>query len=1111
MTTSIPRKKLVFGLLAMLSAGLALADDEIVLAVSEGTVSLADALTAAGSSLSAVNGGADAAKTIRKTGAGTLSFTTKLPNWTGDLYVDGGVAWVSGLDTAVGNADAGEVYVANRATIVIDAAITSVDSSGPKRPIHVQGTGATGEKGAIRSRIGTSGNYLRACLPFKLVLDGDATWAFDCPSSGTSPVFDGDRVIDMQGHTLTLTNDGTTDKKANIVYFDSGMAAPLNPHAMVVSGLGVSLRGVDFGGDENCTFTIKDGSYLSFATDRSPKGFKWKLVVDETADACALRPAKYAGTAYNTWYGPVELDRDLSMGNDVALGTTVDFTFFGKVTGTHSVYGGADYSATPGDQTYRIGFGADGNDFSGGLWLTNATLAIRSRQALGDITGGISLVNSSVQGIDTNLSAVLQGTAERLELPSMTVEAKQAADVVAVAPSEYSPFAFLKNTGTLTKTGDGSLEVSASVTGGTLDIRKGTVKFVNPTPEQRMASIRGLVAGYVDKTDGSLGYTGGIDKAPYTGFHTNEIVKVPDIFNPSDSATIVGPARVYKSYSGYIWNHGDEPVSYTFACAIHCYYELKIGDTSVKNPALKALANGGNDGTVTTVTLPPGPTPFSFRYGAQYNSSPNCYAVATNNLSANWPTDWFLVYDPQGRGSHDPADYQVISNDFAQPLFTCMLPEDAAKIDLSSSFDVIRGEPGTTLDLDGQTVDVGAVEGDFEVVNGTLNFTSTGTVSRIDFGAVSSRLAGRRRLREKSAGLWYGSYKPAGSSESSKYFGNLLEDANFNYLMSNEVASVLEPFCHVTDWPPAGSEYAAQWKATVPYWADDANRYKTWSGFVWNDSPTQETWTVVHSMNSYGELYIGETRLYQNSCVDGRTGGLQAGTNGVPPNTYTKINGKTAQMTLRPGPNRFSLRYYNRWNSCSLWVGNVATNLNDTPFTYWVEGNGLMFDRKGRGSTDMRDFERFEDFGTGTLLTRDDAIGTLTVTAATADGAIVDVDGMETHVTGLTGYLSASNGTILVTDTWTLTKAQIESDDAVATGVDFAEGVTFRISDDAKLTRKSAGGYYVLARAADFTAVPTLDPAYPDAARWSVQKVAVEGGHELRLVRLERGLKVIVR
>lgn len=294
MTNAIPRKKLVFGLLAMLSAGLVLAEDEIVLPVSEGTVSLSDALADVGSSLTALNGGADAAKTIRKTGAGTLTFTTKLPNWTGDLHVDGGVAWVSGLATAVGKADAGEVYVANGATIVIDAAIASVDSSGPKRPIHVQGTGAKGEKGAIRSRIGTSGNFLRACLPFHLVLDGDATWAFDCPSSGTSPVFDGEKVIDMQDHTLTLTNDGTTDKKADIAYFDSGMAAPLNPHAMIVSGLSVGLRGVDFGGDENCTFTLKDGSFIDYVGGRNPCGFKWKLVVDETAAAFALQPASYA-------------------------------------------------------------------------------------------------------------------------------------------------------------------------------------------------------------------------------------------------------------------------------------------------------------------------------------------------------------------------------------------------------------------------------------------------------------------------------------------------------------------------------------------------------------------------------------------------------------------------------------------------------------------------------------------------------------------------------------------------------------------------------------------------------------------------------------------------
>lgn len=1111
MTNAIPRKKLVFGLLAMLSAGLVLADeDEIVLAVSEGTVSLADALLSAGSSLTALNGGADAAKTIRKTGAGTLTFTTKLPNWTGDLHVDGGVAWVSGLDTAVGNAESGEVYVADRATIVIDAAIASVESSGPKRPIHVQGTGATGEKGAIRSRIGTSVNYLRACLPFKLVLDGDATWAFDCPSSGTSPVFDGDRVIDMQGHTLTLTNDGTTDKKANIVYFDSGMAAPLNPHAMIVTGLSVGLRGVDFGGDENCTFTIKDGSFIDFVGGRSPRGFKWKLVVDETADANALQPASYAGTAYNNWYGPVQLDRDLSMVNSVAVGTSVDFTFFGKVSGAHSIYGGASVSQKTGDRTYRIGFGADGNDFSGGLYLTNATLAVRSKRTLNSVSGGISLVNSSVQAGDTNLVGILNGAAERFELPSMTIDPSRSAnDVATIGAVPGCAFAFLRNTGTLTKTGVGSLEISASMAGGTLDIKSGTVKLVNPTPERRLEAIRGLVAGYVDKSDGKAGYTQGIDRAPYTGFLTNEVVKVPDVFNPSDSGTIVGPARAYKSYSGYIWNHGDAPVDYTFACAIHCYYELKIGDTSVKNPALKALKDGGNDGTVTTVTLPPGPTPFSFRYGAQYSTEPNRDAVATNNLSSNWPKDWFLVYDPQGRGSHDPADYQVISNDFAQPLFTCMLPEDAAKIDLSSSFDVIRGEPGTTLDLDGGMLSAGAVEGPLNVINGTLLLPSTGAVDRVSLGDATWKLTGRARV----PGLYTGDVKMESPFYSADFFGTKPE---YTYALSNRIVRLPEMCYSSIEYPVFDTnryEYGSTEAKNAasqpdPLFTRYQQFYSPLSGYLWNNSPTAETWTVIFTGNFCMRLKIGDNAELDAKLIDPRNEGKGDGANGRPPDYRAK--GTIGTVVVQPGANPFFLRVFNRWVNYSCWVGNTMTfDAEGNPFANWRSDYGLVFDRQGRGTTDGANYEKFVEPGDGSLFTLSDV--TLSVGDMSCDGAAVDVCRIPVSVADLTGYLSASNGTILVTDAWTLTKEQVESDDAVATGVDFAEGVTFKIADNAKLTRKSAGGYYVLARAADFTGVPTLDPAYPDAARWSVQKVAVEGGYELRLVRLERGLKVIVR
>lgn len=1105
MTSAILRKKLVFGLLTILSASLVLAEDEIVLAVSEGTVSLSDALSSAGSSLTALNGGADAAKTIRKTGAGTLTFTTKLPNWSGDLYVDGGVAWVSGQDAAVGNADAGEVYVADGATIVIDAAIASVDSSGPKRPIHVQGTGAPGEKGAIRSRIGTSGNFLRGCLPFNLVLDGDTTWAFDRPSSGSGAVFDTERTIDMNGHVLTLTNEGTTDPKATCVYFDSGMGALSDQHAIIVSGMEVVLRGAKFGGDETCTFTLTNGSFFTYSTARRPRGFDWKLVVDETADPYTFRASDYAGAEFNNWCGPVELDLDVSFTRSVDAGKTIDFTFLGKVSGAHSIYGGAKASNRIGDRNYRIGFGADGNDFTGGIALTNATLAIRSARALSSVVGGISLVNASVEGINTNLCGILQGTVERQELPSMTIDPRRSAnDVATLSGSEDAPFAFFRNTGTLTKTGAGTLEISASVTGGTLDIREGRVKIARPSTE-----YRGLIAGYVDKADGTVGYTQGIDRKPYTGFKTNEIVRVPDIFNPSDSSTIVGPERVYKSYRGYIWNHGDEPVSYTFACAIHCFYELNIGDTQVRNPTLKTLAEGGNDGTVTTVTLPPGPTPFSFRYGAQYGSTPNCNAVATNNLSANWPTDWFLVYDPQGRGSHDVADYQVISNDCEKPLFTYLLPGEASNVDLSSSFDVIRGEAGTTLDLDGGVLGAGAVEGGVSVVNGTLLLPSTGSVDHMTLSTAPWKLTGR----EGVAGLYTGKEKMTSSFYSTDFFKDRPE---YGYAISNEVVRMPVTCYSSIEYPvfdtnkyEYGSEEARNAASAIdPFFRDYTQNYVPVSGYLWCNSPTAETWTVIFTGNFCMRLKIGDNDELAANLIDPRYAGKGDGENGHPPDYRAK--GTIGSVVVQPGANAFFLRNFHRWNAPSCWVGNTMTfDAEGNPFANWQPDYGLVFDRQGRGTTDGANYEKFVDPGDGSLFTFSDV--TLSVGDMSCDGAAVDLCWIPVSVADLDGTLSASNGTVLVTDTWTLTKAQIESDAAVATGVDFAVGVTFKIADDAQLARKSAGGYYVLARAADFTAVPTLDSAYPDAARWSIQKVAVEGGCELRLVRAKRGIVVIYR
>ena len=139
-------------------------------------------------------------------------------------------------------------------------------------------------------------------------------------------------------------------------------------------------------------------------------------------------------------------------------------------------------------------------------------------------------------------------------------------------------------------------------------------------------------------------------------------------------------------------------------------------------------------------------------------------------------------------------------------------------------------------------------------------------------------------------------------------------------------------------------------------WVDN---YWTWvyTGYLWNRSGTNETWTWAGSFDDKIRLTIDGNML------------LDHGFNSI----------GYANYTLTPGAHPIEIRFGDN-------TGNVG------PDAGWA--SGIMYDRFGRGSTSAADYLVLEDDGTGFLLTttlRDSAPTDLTdVIFDVADGAAID-------------------------------------------------------------------------------------------------------------------------
>jgi autotransporter-associated beta strand protein len=192
---------------------------------------------------------------------------------------------------------------------------------------------------------------------------------------------------------------------------------------------------------------------------------------------------------------------------------------------------------------------------------------------------------------------------------------------------------------------------------------------------------------------------------------------------------------------------------------------------------------------------------------------------------------------------------------------------------------------------------------------------------------------------------------------------------------------------------PLSTRYANMWfldaASAGGIWPD--NSTYIYSGYLWNDAATNETWTFYRCFDDSTRLMINGTNVLLNSNMSG-----------------TPV---ISNATVSAGWNTFELR---------LGEGSGSVGNNGPGFT----NMGVGYDRMGRFQQVYSNFKTLTDPGDGSLLTLTNlfnmANANLLPTGSVvtvASGSTLDLGGTGQKLGGLNGSGTVSNGTLSVNGT----------------------------------------------------------------------------------------------
>ena len=300
---------------------------------------------------------------------------------------------------------------------------------------------------------------------------------------------------------------------------------------------------------------------------------------------------------------------------------------------------------------------------------------------------------------------------------------------------------------------------------------------------------------------------------------------------------------------------------------------------------------------------------------------------------------------------------------------------------------------------------------------------------------------------------------------------------------------------------------------TYPPWQQYTS--VAWGGYVWNRSPTNETWRFALSISGYSKLWIDD--VFQSATDDNQA-----------------VVFCNVEMT--PGPHKFLFkvnpRNYNH-------PGSSESTRNPD----WASGTpGLMVSRTSLVSTNSEDFVFLEngsafdnatDGGDGSVFTRDAKdVGDYTTeeleraassssrpvpNIACKPGTTIDLgEGNESplFVDRFEGVTSVTNGGLKVAERWRLAAASVQDGGALRVDgkLEFADGCALEWQDLSDLPRK--GVYTIAAATGGIVGLPSWKPAADANSKekyWRLEKVTDASGVETLVFYRSVGAVIIVR
>lgn len=563
-------------------------------------------------------------------GTANLTLASELAGWPGIVRIKEGALVTFNQADSLGTS-AGETYVENGATLAAD--LTGKAGNGLSlgtENLYFEGTGVDGN-GALQAKNLSEGQDNIFGKNYHLT--GDALINIPTKRHNFSSF-----TFYLNGHTLSIKGSNNC--------LNSGRFKP--GHVKVLSGQIIMQGTVYYEGGYTNTLEFAGGYYQYWGQDSNSQT-PWTLVFNTGAN-CQAGNGGGAGTA-NIWEGPVDLKKNVNF-TCYNAGSGHRFKGYVHGSGKITVNGNAN---TAGSTGTRINLFLDcpTNSFTGGMDLNYSMLHLSANGALPAEGGDLHVTGGTVD---------LTGSGP-YDLPA------------AVFSTTGMVINGMGSWRSLTKDGAGELVYRSRVGSPLLDLQSGTFSV-------GINANEGVWEGML------VGIDSGFDTAFSAGtIISNSIAQYPAYCykNTNNGWT----DYMYVTYSGYIWNHSDEPVVWTFASSFDDQSKLVVNGVQV-------LASPGWETPVFgKATLQPGPNPFTLQIINWTGGGGGTAGKAVNGVSP-WAISKAFSYHIGDTDSTDKANYTAFAA--GDGLLTLLDGTDAAALSaLMPQFEKVKLAAGVTL------------------------------------------------------------------------------------------------------------------------------------------------------------------------------------------------------------------------------------------------------------------------------------------------------------------------------------------------------------------------------------------------------------------------------